>query len=102
MEAGCGIDIAFAFPIKGGGVAGDGGVDGQVWTLAATRDPAIAIKAMGAVAGEQPHVMEREEEMMGLTQGCDLAEIEIMAVEVVEVEDLFGIWNLDIGFWSMK
>ena len=61
VEAASREDVAFAPPVGGGAVTGNGGVDREVGALAEAGAPAVAVEAVGAVAGEEPGVVEGDE-----------------------------------------
>ena len=88
VQPAAGEEVGFTPPVLGRRIAVDTGVALQIRALAAAVAPAFALAGVGAVAGQQPGVAQVQDEGDTLTQGRQLAEVEVAAMEVVAVDDI--------------
>src|ERR1051326_3025165 len=81
-------DGALALPVERRGVALHGGKKREVGTVAAAAFPALASEREGAVAAHQPAVADVEDRRDAAAQLRQKTEVEVAAVQVVEVDDV--------------
>ena len=74
----------------GGAVAPNGGIDVEIRARPAAGPPALAVEGMGAVAAEEPAVMEREHHRERPAEVRERAEVEIAPMKVVALDDVRG------------
>lgn len=91
MQARANEDVTFPRPVLGCGVAPDGRINRQIRAGPAARFPALAAERMGAMSAERPRVVERPGGWAGARDARQLAQVEVTAVQVLQVDD-FGRW----------
>ena len=82
------VQPGLAGEVVGGGVPGDRRVGVQVGAVPTARTPALAVERVRAVTGQQPGVVQGEQRGDGCGQPREQPQVEVAAVQVVQVGDV--------------
>ena len=88
MEPAAGVDVGLGSQVRPRPVAPDGRVHVQVGAGAAPGPPPVAMERIGAVARERPLVVEGHDDRQQVAHRRELAQVEVAAVEVVQVDEV--------------